>query len=393
MYVTEAEYRAQLEAAIAQQVFPTVTTTTADGSTSTEDLIQGDTVYVAPQMDGQTLVTLVRLNVTDGDEGVDASTSVLGLRGTVYASQDNIYFAGQSWQRPTLDWAGAARTDIVKFSLGETIEPEGVGHVPGWIRNSFSLDEHEGHLRVSTSDSVDELANNVFVLEDTGDDLDVVGEVTGLAPGQRIFATRFVGERGYVVTFRQFDPLHVIDLSDPTAPFEAGFLEVPGVSTYLHPVGDTHLLGFGRDATNDGRLQGLKLSLYDVSDPTNPTEVDTLLFDEAGAYNYSEAEWNHLAFSFFASRNTAAMPIGGGAWGDLSFGLAVVDVDTATGLESIGEVKHQAPVRRSLRIDDFIYSVGTDAVKLVPIDEPDNVLAAVELEGFTSIWPGPIVLF
>ena len=132
------------------------------------------------------------------------------------------------------------------------------------------------------------------VLRPQGDQLVEVGSLGGLGKGEQIYAVRFLGTQAYVVTFKQVDPLYVVDLAEPTAPRLAGELKIPGYSAYLHPVGDGLLLGVGQSATEDGQVQGTQLSLFDVRDPANPIQVSTLLLG-----GRSEAEWDHHAFRYW----------------------------------------------------------------------------------------------
>ena len=145
------------------------------------------------------------------------------------------------------------------------------------------------------------------VLRPEGNELVQIGEVDGLGTNEQIHAVRFLGTQGYVVTFRQTDPLFVIDLSDPTAPALSGELKIPGYSAYLHPVGDGLLLGVGQDATDEGRVLGTQLSLFDVHDPANPVRLSTLPIGGS-----SEAEWDHHAFLYWPEDGTIVLPVSPG---------------------------------------------------------------------------------
>ncbi len=136
--------------------------------------------------------------------------------------------------------------------------------------------------------------------------LDVVGQVGGIGRDERIYAVRFIADRGYVVTFRQIDPLYVVDLSNPNAPTVAGELEMTGYSAYLHPVGDGLLLGVGREATEWGGLLGTQVSLFDVSDANAPRLVDRFALEGDGG---SEVEWDHHAFLYWEPEQVAVIPI------------------------------------------------------------------------------------
>ena len=127
------------------------------------------------------------------------------------------------------------------------------------------------------------------------------GQVDGLGKDEQIYSVRFLGDVGYVVTFRQTDPFFTIDLSDPTDPVVRGELKIPGYSAYLHPVDDGLLLGVGQDATDEGQVLGTQLSLFDVSDPQDPQRIDTLQIG-----GYSEVEWDHKAFLYWPADGTIA---------------------------------------------------------------------------------------
>ncbi len=242
---------------------------------------------------------------------------------TIYSSGSTLLVA-----EPAQDWwwfwgndAWEFATNIHRFDVAEdgTTTYTGSGRVDGNIRNQFSLSELDGRVRVSTTSNpwntcwmCDEVAlpsNNVFVLEGA-DELKVVGEVRGIAEGETIWASRFVGDRGYLVTFRQMDPLWTVDLSNPTAPKILGELEVPGVSTYIHPLAGEKLLtiGFGSDE-NWGMNWSTSVSLFDVATPEEPALVDALALapppGDGWSYAWSEATYEHKAFQYWQDPDLA----------------------------------------------------------------------------------------
>jgi uncharacterized secreted protein with C-terminal beta-propeller domain len=267
----------------------------------------------------------------------------------VYASQDMLILA-----EPANDWWWFWRntdfedaTNIHAFDISDTTTTSylGSGRVDGTVQDQFSMSEYDGSIRVATTSDMwgrwwlaEETdpetgepvftgpTNGVTVLQYDGDDsLEEVGKVDGIAPGERIWSARFVGDRGYLVTFRNIDPLWVIDLSDPTNPTILGELEVPGVSTYIHPVDEDTLLTIGIGPGEDGL--GLdwsmtQISLFDVSDPTNPTLADSLPLSPAytdencedvrscgWSWSWSEATYEHKAFTYWAPENLLAVPL------------------------------------------------------------------------------------
>jgi len=275
-----------------------------------------------------------------------AGTAVLAQGQTVYASTERLYVATNVWVPETL--IGDARLESLEEEYSTAIHAFDItgddpaeylasGSVDGHLLSQFSLDEYDGYLRVATTRGApwgwdDDSESAVTVLEIDGDRLVERGRVGDLGRGESIFAVRFIGDAGYVVTFRQTDPLYVIDLSDPQAPVTAGELKVPGYSAYLHPVGEDLLLGIGQDATEDGRTTGAKASLFDVSDPANPREVDVWTM-EGG---YSEVEWDHLAFLYWDPAQTAVLPLQD--WSSGFTGAVVLKTDD--GLREAGRIEH-----------------------------------------------------
>ena len=157
----------------------------------------------------------------------------------------------------------------------------------------------------TTSGEWEDSESFVTVLEDDSGALKQVGQVGNLGRNEDIYAVRYIADKAYVVTFRRTDPLYVIDLSDPTDPTTEGELKITGYSAYLHPVGEDLLLGVGREATTTGRVTGAKVSLFDVSDPSDPRTLDSLVL-EGGS---SEVEWDARAFLWWAPEDLAVVPI------------------------------------------------------------------------------------
>jgi hypothetical protein len=286
------------------------------------------------------------------------------------------------------------RSVIHKFRLGEAPEYLASGKVPGWIVNRYALSEARGEtgevLRIATTENMwgwEGTAgpqNRLFTLTQSDDRLEVLGTLEGLGhEGERIYAVRYDGDRGYVVTFRQTDPLYTLDLSDPAAPRVVGELEIPGFSTYLHPVGDGYLLAIGQN-TEQG---GADLSLFDVRDPALPSLVDR---EWLGENTWSEAMYEPKAFTYFAPLGQLALPVehwsagpldefGYPSW-DYFSGSLVFDVDLASGFTKIAEVDHSdlageddawgyyGAVRRNLYIGDAggyaLYSLSDQGVKV-----------------------------
>lgn len=307
----------------------------------------------------------------------------------VYASPSNIYLATQPWDwfNPVADVEMSAEqppTLIHQFALGADGSAEWVasGEVPGRLLNQFAMGEFEGDLRVAST--VDDWTGDadsesiVTVLRPVDGDLATIGQVTGLGLTEQIYAVRFMGTQAYVVTFRQTDPLYVVDLSDPTNPRVTGELKIPGYSAYLHPVGDGLLLGVGQDADADGRTLGTQLSLFDVSDPANPQRLSTLMVGGS-----SEAEWDHKAFLYWPEDGTIVIPtspwwggcgVADGCLADAMTsegGGVVVAQLQGTELVGRGVIEHDAsrssgcwnPLQRSMVIGSELVTVGFDQVQ------------------------------
>jgi uncharacterized secreted protein with C-terminal beta-propeller domain len=217
--------------------------------------------------------------------------------------------------------------------------------------------------------------------------LQTVGSVTGLAPGERIFSVRFLGDRGYVSTFRQVDPLFVIDLANPTRPRVVGELKVPGFSSYLHPLDATRLLGIGRDVDPaTGLVLGLQLSVFDTSDAANPRRVATYTFPGDGWQSWSDALWDHKAVSWFADQQILALPVSQGDGWRVGSGLVVFRIDAAAAdaFTNLGTIMHDGSVRRSLRIGDHLYSVSAGEVKVHRLADPTVEVGSTKLTEYTA---------
>lgn len=211
----------------------------------------------------------------------------LGSGSLIYMSNNALYIAAQDYNSIL-----GTITNISKFNIdGMKIGFAGGGMVEGYIPNQFAMDEYNGNLRVATTNWNRESVNALYILDKN---LNEIGAVENLAPGETIYSTRFMGDKGYIVTFRQIDPLFVLDLSNPTSPKVIGELKIPGFSNYLHPIGEDVLLGIGQNIDEkSGRQEGIKLSIFDVSDGGKPKEINNLVLGGSGSY--AEVLYNHKA--------------------------------------------------------------------------------------------------
>ena len=299
-----------------------------------------DCIRYFPDFKCSQYMITVGVDLSNLDKEAQIST-YLGNSESIYSSLDNMYVTFSSYKKPDaevngeevalkriLDSSALNRvTSIYRFKLenGE-MNCKATGEVKGSILNQFSMDESNGYFRIATTvgsitgtgDNISK--NNMYVLDM---DLKTVGSIEDIAPGEKIYSVRFMGNRAYMVTFRKVDPLFVIDLSKPEEPTILGKLKIPGYSDYLHPYDENHIIGFGKDAAlvsneegswgwadDDGvaaYYQGMKIAIFDVTDPENPIEMWKEEIGDRGTE--SELLNNHKALLFSKDKNLLAFPI------------------------------------------------------------------------------------
>lgn len=303
----------------ADTVLPTYERTEGDGEPATGTVVTWENMYHPEDPDGFGVVSVISLDVDN-----DAQFTAVGITaepGLIYSSREALYLTdtdGGFWGDTRLT------TDIYKFAYSNrSAAPVASGSVPGRILNQYSMGEHDGYLRVATTipagwtfigqsftEEFIESTNGVYVLGQTGDELTIVGSVEGIAPRETIQAARFMGDRGYVVTFEQMDPLFTLDLSEPTNPKVVGELEVPGFSTFIVPMDENHLLTVGRYIPPPGEFGpwAVQLSIYDISDFAKPSTLYNLIIGQDGGAD-SEALWDPKAFTYFAQNDVLALPV------------------------------------------------------------------------------------
>lgn len=352
-------------------VLPTIT---ADGKARA--LTYADIGYFRDSAGSHVDTIVLALDVRTTDPPSFASFLTNGAS-QIYASPQDLYLASSEWvyQDSTVVVEQSA---VHKIALGGSVQYVCSAIVPGTVLNQYSMDEKDGDLRVATTLGSWEpdghtSSAGVYVLDDL---LHPLGQVTGLAPDERVYAARFLGDRAYLVTYRRIDPLFVIDTSDPANPRVLGFLMVTGVSDYLYPYGDHYLIGLGsNDPNGTGRLHGIKLSLFDVADVANPTEVASYVIgDGPDEYAYSEAQYDAHAFLFITGRDDVVIPVAATSWGTngsySAWSGAYVLAVTPQGFTLRGTISHDADpntywgnqVRRSLYIGDDLYTVSNGFV-------------------------------
>jgi uncharacterized secreted protein with C-terminal beta-propeller domain len=316
---------------------------------------------------GLGLLTVLSIDLDRGLYDVDRDAVMAGAQ-TVYGSPTSLYVASQRYVpglRDAGDVPGGMRTEVHRFDASQpgVTSYAGSGSVPGFVVNAYALSEQDGALRVASTDEpswlpedgADPTQSYVTVLKPgDGGALQQVGQVGGLGQGQRIYGVRFIGTAGYVVTFRQIDPLYTLDLADPAHPRVVGQLELPGYSAYLQPIAPGLLLGVGTQATAEGRPQGTQLSVFDVSDPAHPRRVQHAVLPEADGMAAVESDPH--AFLWWAPTQTAFLPLSSS--GAVAF-HAAGDALTETGRIDSGD----APVARTLVVGDRVYSLAYDGLR------------------------------
>jgi beta propeller domain-containing protein len=295
-------------------------------------------------------LALTAVTSVDSD-GTDASSlTVASVAWNVYASEKHVYIpqASASWW---FDRDQRQQTVVYKIEIGAGRPAyRAFGAVDGWTDSSFQFSEHDGYLRIATNRwEFDPVAgwvrdNHLYVLADNGTRrLEVVGKVDGFAAGERIFSTRFLGTRGFVVTFRQVDPLFTFDLSVPQDPRLVGEVEIPGVSTYLHPLDEAHLLTIGYDG-DQNRLNGqFALQIFDVQNLAEPRLIHKFVPKfEAPGFAWTSATHDHLAFNYFPEGGTLTVPVQyyASSLGDDFSGFIAFSVSAANGFSELGRLDH-----------------------------------------------------
>lgn len=267
-----------------------------------EELLSLDKICMPDTESARNYTVITAIDIQNPSETTD-SIGILSDQGLCYASAENIYLYETIWEED-----GGRTTEIRKFSYGEG-KLTGVAktRVNGYLNDSFSIDEYNGYLRLVTT--VDR-TNAVYVLDEK---LEETGKIENLAKDERIYSARFMGDIGYFVTYRETDPLFSVDLSDPANPKIIGELKIPGFSEYLHPYGDGLLLGIGmEDDGNDEKDRRVKLSMFDISDPSNVKEIDKIVLKDSyystAFEDYksvlADAEKNLIGFFTYGERET-----------------------------------------------------------------------------------------
>ncbi|WP_424359855.1 beta-propeller domain-containing protein [Methanocella sp. MCL-LM] len=388
------------------------------GSGAFQPVAEATDIRYIPPKSISSFVTICSLSMK-GTGGDLVKETIAGSGQELYASPDNLYITKSSSPYYYREGsAGNETTSIVKFHLANgQISSAGTGKVPGHLLNQFSMDEHDGYFRIATTrgslfDEKNPSTNNIYVLDNA---MNTVGSLEGLAPGEKIYSTRFMDSRCYMVTFKKVDPLFVIDLSDPRNPQVLGKLKIPGYSDYLHPFDETHIIGIGKEAIDASEeqtssrsldfawYQGVKMALFDVSDVEHPKELYKVVIGDRGTD--SPVLTDHRAFLFDKSTGLLVLPVtvaeiegertSDNQYGDFVFqGAYVYDLSLANGFVLRGKVTQyesndvfkksglyfhgDRSIMRSLFIRDVLYTMSQSRLQLNDLNTLEK-LKAIEL--------------
>lgn len=342
---------------------------------------------------GYSIVSIVTLPI-DGLLSPTTAASVLSAAEKVYSTTESLYVTTSEFQRdesPDAErWAGDYVTSFHKFNVtNEAVTFLASGSVSGSVLNQFSMHEHKGIFFIATTDGAffwrnrDESKSKVTAFEEnkTSRELVQIGEADNLGLGERIYSVRYLDDTAYVVTFRQIDPLYIIDLSDPYNLRVTGELKIPGFSSYLHYVGPGRILGVGQEATLEGRTTGAKVSLFDVSDKTNPVELSSWSL----LRSFSNAQWDHRAFLFWWREGIAVMPVS--VYSPERFNGAVVLNVSEQEITERGRVRqriagrsYDESIRRNAIVGQTnLWSMSYEILQVNDINELDKVTGQITI--------------
>ncbi len=355
------------------------------GKIARHALVRCTSIDQSDTFSGLNSLTVLTIDIDKGLDPVD-SDAIMTDGETVYASPDHLYVATQKAIAEQPDSSSPpplASTEIHEFDISKPDETSyiGSGTVTGTLLNQYSMSEQGDYLRVASTQAPlwwspganKDSESFVTVLKQGGASLTQVGRVGNLGKGERIYAVRFLGDVGYVVTFRQIDPLYTVGLSDPAAPKVLGSVDLQGYSSYLHPVGDGLLLGVGQAAgAQDTEPDGTQVSLFDVSDPAQPTRISNAL---VGSGSSSQAEFDPHAFLWWDPLKLAVLPVSiynydSNGNGQSPFTGAIgFHATKAGGVSEAGRTSQPAdsygyvpPIDRTVVVGDRLFTVSVNGV-------------------------------
>lgn len=415
-YVNDEYYDDYEEPQESENIIPLVT---IDGVE--ERIAAPDEIGFIPGVMPQNFMTIYSLNT---ETMVLEKETITSSGQNVYASLENLYIADTTWQyleydidtngnmlaeigKPIakaiapLNYASQEKTIISKFKLDNgKISFVESGSAPGRVLNQFSMDEYNDYFRIATTVgnwwTNEQSSNNIYIFDNQ---MNMVSSIEDLAPGEQIYSARFMGEKGYIVTFKTIDPLFVLDLN-PSNPKVLGQLKIPGYSDYLHPIDETHLIGLGKDTIESvsgdvAWQQGIKMAIFDVTDVANPIELHKVIIGERGTESY--ALHDHKAFLFDKEKELLILPITLAIvsektkqdyyemgwefppYGEPVFqGAFIFNVSIQNGINERGRITHVTAedelkrgyyygdnysIKRSLYIENVLYTLSTNTLK------------------------------
>lgn len=384
----EEANRAIIQESTVEDWLPHLQTLDGTRSDGTELAVACDDVARPPEFAGLATMSVLTFDVGSGGPLPTSASGLVANGSTVYASTDRLVVATSPWEAWPMSGVAPGGAQSVDTAL-HTFDLSQEGRTPyvasGWVEgrllNQFALDEQDGIIRVATTTdmSSEPSSSSLVVLAEEGRKLVEQGRVDDLGITERIYAVRYLSpDLAAIVTFRETDPLYLVDTSDPTAPTVAGELKIPGYSAYLHPIGEGRLLGVGQDATDEGRTTGLQVSVFDVSDPTAPARLSQVHLKDT----YSEAEYEHRAFLWWAPTGQVVLPANSWSQNKDWVGVVSMRVDGQDVLEGprlqLGgsDLGIWDNARRTLVIGDQLWVLGGSTLRaadLVTFEEQARV--------------------
>jgi uncharacterized secreted protein with C-terminal beta-propeller domain len=336
----------------------------------------------------QQLTTILSVDITDSNAMMNTKVILMDPSGHIFVSLNNIYITENYY------YNNDENTTIHRISINDgEIQYKAKGDVTGRIMSRFSMDEYNNHFRVATTKRWT-TSHGVYVLDM---DMELVGCVEGIAPLEQMYSARFMGKRAYLVTFRRVDPFFVINLTDPASPKVMGELIIPGWSDYLHPYDENHVIGLGREATGRGWRQGIKLSLFDVTNVSDPKEISKYVIGDS--YSRTIAASNPHAFLFDKEESLLVIPV----WLNYTYSAAhVFHISLEKGFELKGIIDHPIDpdsqyynwgyrnynneIKRAFYIENTLYTLSNSYLKANNLDDLNeiNIMRLPKKEPYTT---------
>lgn len=415
--------RARIASMTLAELLPNLYERNPDGAITTRAFV-GDACqgwYRPTESQAHGVTSILSVDLRSADFEVDSDHIVTNWS-TLYASTDTLVLTEAAY-----DWWWFYRWDedpeqlnVHSFDISQpgTTRYLASGRIEGYLTDQFAIDEENGFLRLATTTDLwrrwwledqsqqPQPETHVWVLAQQGANLATVGKLDGIAPGERLFAARFMPDRAYLVTFEQIDPLFTIDLTNPLSPRLVGELEVPGFSTYLHPIADGKLLSIGVGGDENGANWRTQVSMFDASDMAHPRLDDVEVLVNEEGWGWSEAQWEHKAFQYWAPKKLLAVPMSSytdeydSDTGHYSYRylarLELINVDLDTGLSKRGTIDHSSfynsdrdhywwyrDIRRTIFMGDYIYAISDRAITVHRTSDLGQVTAQT-LPGYTE---------